>query len=379
MKTLFAALLLSCNGFLFQAPVRYSVSADEVVLPADFDGDGLPEIVTSGNHVDQSGEFSLLRNLGDGTFADERLITTGFGETLEQIADLDRDGVPDVVASSYWQNGIATYRGTPLQFGSRMALDTATHGGPTRAVDYDGDGVTDLVSLSFGSGNPVRLHLFHGRADGTFDPKTTFDTTLAIAATPSLRMRENQLEILASERSGHLGLLRWSPGGLSVSRLEAGPGFDLNSMFVDVNEDGIADVVDTNDGGSEASGNPFEWIFVTLARPDGSFFPRRQLAQPRTMRLPTELRAADLDGDGHVDLLASDFRATTIHWFRGQGTGAFERGVGVDAGGPVNDLAIGDVNHDGRPDVVTANNDHSVSVIMNRGRCSIDRRRAARH
>lgn len=360
-----------CSGLVFQGAVRYAVSADEVVLVADLDGDGAAEIVTSGNHVDEGGAFSVLRNLGGGVFAGEQKIATGFGETLEQVADLDGDGARDLVASSYWQNGLVTYRGMgQLQFGSRAAFDTATHGGPTRAVDYDGDGVTDLVSFSFGSGNPVRVHLFHGRAGGTYDPKTTFDTDLAIAASPSTRVRDGRIEFLVGERSGFLGLVRLTAGGVAVSRLRGGEGFDLNSAFADVNDDGLADVVETSDSG---------WIFVALAKADGGFSGFQQLENLRRMTLPTELRATDLDRDGHVDLVVSDFRDTTVYFFRGLGTGAFAQGVGIAAGGAVNDLAIGDVDGDGWLDIVTANDDHSVSVIVNRVRCPAGRRRAVRH
>jgi hypothetical protein len=80
-------------------PVRHAVSADKAVLLADLDGDGAPEIVTSGNQVDQGSAFSLLPNRGDGTFAGERLVAAGFGERLEDAGDLDRDGVPDLVST----------------------------------------------------------------------------------------------------------------------------------------------------------------------------------------------------------------------------------------------------------------------------------------
>jgi len=371
------AVILAC---WFTSPVRYISSADEVVLLADLDGDAAPEILTSGNHVDEQGAFSLFPNLGDGAFGSERHVQSSFGERLEAVADLNGDGTPDLLASNYWQDGIAIHRGLGLsQFAAGTAYDTATHGGPSRAVDYDRDGLTDIVSFSFGSGNPVRVHLFRGRADGTFDPKTTIETSLAIAASPSARIRDGALEILAGEHSGRLGLFRFAAGGISLTTLDAGPGFDLSSIFADVDGDGISDVVDTNDGGSEADQNPYEWVFVTLARSDGGFLDRKQVMQPRRMTLPTKLRAADIDGDGHVDLIVSDFRETHLHYLRGHGTGSFDEAVAIDAAGPVNDFAVGDVNGDRRPDLVTVNDDHSVSVIMNGGRCGPPRRRAVRH
>lgn len=370
-----------CGSLKFQAPARYAVTADNIVLVADADRDGSPDIITSGNQVDQLSAFSILPNLGNGIFGSERQIPSRLGERLEDVADLNGDGNIDLVVAGYWQNGIAVYRGSGLlQFGSATAMDTATHGGPSRIVDYDGDGKRDIVSFSFGSGNPVRVHLFRGRGDGELDPKQTFETARAIADSPSVRVRDGIVEILANERSGHLLLFRISPTSVSSTTLDAGPGLDLNSTFVDLNGDGIADIVDTNDGGSDASTNSLEWIFVRLARPDGGFGERRQLAHPRRMSFPTELRAGDLDGDGRMDLVAGDFHASTLYYFRGQGDGNFDPALPIDVTGPVNDLAIADLNGDHRLDLVTANNAHSVSVILNGGvDCARTRRRAVRH
>src|SRR4051812_2593993 len=98
-------------GCMFAAPVRYPSTADQVVLVRDLDGDGAPELIASGNQVDELSAFSLLANRGDGTFAAERLIATGFGQKIEEARDLDGDGIPDLLASDYWSNGIAVYRG----------------------------------------------------------------------------------------------------------------------------------------------------------------------------------------------------------------------------------------------------------------------------
>src|SRR5436305_11959782 len=148
------------GGSGFAAPVRYASAADQAVLVRDLDGDGAPEIVASGNQVDQLAAFSLFVNRGDGSFAAERSIETAFGERIEDAGDLDGDGVIDLLASNHWANGIAVHRGRgALHFDPGVAYDTATHGGPSRIVDYDGDGVPDIVSFSFGSGNPVRVHL----------------------------------------------------------------------------------------------------------------------------------------------------------------------------------------------------------------------------
>lgn len=362
------------GGIAFEAPARYPVSADQVVLVHDLNGDGTPDIITSGTHVVAYNAFSLLLNRGDGTFGAERLVASSSGERLEDVGELNGDGNLDLVASNYFANGIVVYRGVgPLQFDGGTAYGTATHGGPSRILDYDRDGVADLVSLSFGSGNPVRVHLFRGDGHGGLSAKTTLDTDLANGDSESSRIVNGTLEILVAEHSGHLGLLRFVNGGVSISRTSAGPGLDRASVFADLNGDGVADIVDAVDDSS-----PTEPIFVTLANGDGTFRERTRLQDPRQVAFPTAVQVADLDGDGRADLIVSDFRADRLLFFRGGGTGNFGSASPIFTGGAANDFKIADVNGDGRPDLLTVNNDHTMSVVINRGPCET-RRRSVRH
>jgi hypothetical protein len=370
------ALADECAGWAgVRAPVRYASSADRAVLVRDLDGDGAPEVIASGNHVDELGALSILSNRGNGTFAAERLLTRGFGETLQDIADLNHDGLPDLLLSDFWSNGIVIYLGKgALQFDQGSRYETATHGGPSLIADYDDDGTPDVISLSFGSGNPVRVHLFRGLGDGALASKTTFETQLANGNWPSVRTMNGALEILVSEHSGHLGLLRYMRGAVAVSTIAAGPGIDLSSTFADVNSDGVADIVETDVIESES-----EPIFITLGNADGTFRQRKQLPHPRKVSFPAQVRVRDLDGDGRADLLVSDFGSSSLHLYRGRGAGDFDEGMAIDAASPVNAFDVADVNGDGYPDIVTANSDNTVSVIVNRGPCGPPRRRAAKH
>jgi hypothetical protein len=161
---IFITSLMACDAFAdacigwagVRAPVRYASSAGRIVLVRDLDGDGKPEIIASGNHVDGIGALSLFLNRGDGTFAAEQLVARGVGEELQDIADLNHDGIPDLLTSDYWSNGIVIYLGKgALDFDGGTRYETATHGGPSLIIDYDHNGTPDVISLP--SDRAIRL------------------------------------------------------------------------------------------------------------------------------------------------------------------------------------------------------------------------------
>jgi len=324
----FLAILLAV---CFDAPIRLATSADQAVL---LRGD---DIVASGNQVDEVSGFSLFHN------GIEEVVPGGFGEKVEAVGDLDGDGVAEIVMSDYWSSGIAVYRGAQRTF-----YATATHGGPTLITDFDHDGKPDVISFSFGSGNLVRAHFFRGNGDGTLAPKTTYETDLANAGTPSMRTMNGALEILVSEHARNLAILRYSNGSLSVSRIAAASGVDFACTFADVNGDGIADIVEIDD-------TPL--VSVRIGNADGTFGAPRPLHS--ALAFPLYVHA---DGDA---IVVSGFRSSTLEMFHG-----FGDPIAIDAGGPVNAFAIG------HGEIVTVNEDHTISVIREH---DCGRRHAAAH
>jgi hypothetical protein len=77
--------------------------------------------------------------------------------------------------------------------------------------------------------------------------------------------------------------------------------------------------------------------------------------------------AADLNGDGKLDLAVGNLDSATVNVFLGNGDGTFKPGVDVATGLYPNAMAIGDFNRDGKPDLVLANGSGTVSILLGNG------------
>jgi hypothetical protein len=82
------------------------------------------------------------------------------------------------------------------------------------------------------------------------------------------------------------------------------------------------------------------------------------------------IAAADLDGDGHLDLVSADTTNNRLLWFANDGKGRFTRYLIADKeAGWLERHAVGDINGDGHPDVVIVKNLHGQLVwFQNNGK-----------
>ncbi len=111
---------------------------------------------------------------------------------------------------------------------------------------------------------------------------------------------------------------------------------------------------------------------ITVLRNDGSrnFVPAKSLSVPGGA---FSLVPADFDGDGKVDLaavgLATDANNNSLYVLQNRGSLTFGAAKNYRVAPYPNGIAAGDLNGDGRPDIVTANNSDpdDVSVLLNKG------------
>ena len=106
-----------------------------------------------------------------------------------------------------------------------------------------------------------------------------------------------------------------------------------------------------------------------MGQASGGFSPMSMYATG-TGSSPSDVAVGDINGDGHLDIVAANNSSYTIGILLGQMTGGFASVRNYPLGGtsqPTH-LSLGDVNGDGRPDVVAVStNTITAGVLLNTG------------
>lgn len=155
---------------MFTAGASYALgSQPAAVLLSDMDGDGKPDLVGT-SYAGSS--LSVLLGQGAGVFGAAKTTTTATQPIALQLGDLNKDGRLDAVTTSFdgKQVSVLTGRGD----GTFAGLRNMPVGSMPRAVaiaDLDSDGKLDVIVAN--SGDDV-VTVYLGKGDGTFEPAQNF-------------------------------------------------------------------------------------------------------------------------------------------------------------------------------------------------------------
>jgi len=308
----FVTLLLGVS-LCYAAPVL-ALGPGVTIATADMNGDGIPDLVELSISdstvnvvtVDAEGNFALLPPQ---SFTDITQMSS------VAIADLNGDGIPDVIISD--GSGPAVGVRVLLNDGhGDLAADvsypseTGTGAGPVSVTvaDINGDGKPDLVTAN-GSDGTVSVLINNG--DGSFAAPVTY----------------------AAGKD---------PVAVAVG---------------DVNGDGLRDLVVADSAGNSVQillNDGAGGFAAPVATLDGS--------------APVAVILADVNGDGHPDIVVADQGDNKVAILIGVGDGTFATPVFYGTGPEPGWIAAQDLGGDGRLDLVTANySDGSVSVFANTG------------
>jgi hypothetical protein len=391
------------------------------VAVGDVNRDGIPDIVVTncGNLASEAcpseGAVGVLLGNGDGTF--EAAVSYDSGGDYPKsvaIADVNGDGIPDLVVANY-EGASGSPEGEGVigvllgnGDGTFQTAVTFDPGGiQTNSVavaDVNGDGKPDMVVAENVSGvpccSPSYVGVLLGNGNGTFQPAQIYSAggyvgaSVAVAdvngdGIPDVLLASYCLTLnndTCATSDGTIGVLLGVGNGTfqPVVNYDAGGRFTDSVITADMNGDGIPDIVVANDL-CQSNTTEAGAVAVLLGNGNGTF--QSALIDVTPLKSPLWVSVADFNGDGILDVLfAPDSGGMeTTEILLGNGDGTFESSLleyGFGIYGTGVSVAAADVNGDGRPDIVVANQcfnkeqctktfpESSVGVLLNEYRAA---------
>jgi outer membrane protein assembly factor BamB len=348
-------VLLGNGNGTFQTAVTYNSGGfnPSSIAVADVNGDGKPDLLVTNvcasyGNCPSGGSVSVLLGNGDGTFRAAVAYASGAVDTNSvAVADVNCDGKLDlIVASDCITSGcvngvvgvlLGNGDGT---FQAAVSYETnAVYAYSVAVADVSGDGIPDLLvaNLSNNNGTSGAVSVLLGNGDGTFRAPVIYGS-----------------------------------GGYE----------SLSIAVADVNKDGKLDLVVSNTciNGNNCNNGA---VGVLLGNGDGTFQTAVSYGSGGSDGglVTGSVAVGDVNGDGNPDIVVvnqGNGNEGNLGVLLGNGNGTFQPAVTYGAGGYyATSVGIGDVNGDGKPDLVVANrcmspgsdcgatSDGSVGVLIN--------------
>jgi len=358
-------------------------TAPYAIRAADLNGDGQLDLIVASN---ASGNISVLLNTSapgasTPTFAVAQTFAVGLNPRSISIADFNGDGLPDIVIANYGGNTVSVLLNTTApgassaSFAAQQTFASGSNPSSVASVDLNGDGRPDLIVANNGS-NSVSV-LLNTTAPGAATPSFAAQQTFASAANP-ISVIANDLNgdgkpdiVVANSGAASVSvLLNTTASGAATAAFTAQTSFATGSSPVavsaaDLNGDGKPDLIVVNN-----SSNTVSVLFSTIAAGDvaPSFAAQQTFA---TDAGPTSIAIADANGDGKPDLIVANNGANNLSVLLnlttpGNATPSFAVKQAFAVGANPAAVISADLNSDGKPDLIAANfGDNTVSILFN--------------
>ena len=319
-----------------------------VVLQADFNGDGKPDLFYMNMYGAAS--FDVLLGNGDGTFGTplNTVLPAGFTQFLA-VADVNHDGKPDLI---FGAAPVVLYGPQqPAQIGVMLgngdgtfqpaivtSLPTNTSGMHMTGAtgDFNGDGALDLIIAGTqGSG----IYVLLGNNTGSFTAATVSQQVYASSVFVGDFNGDSREDFLVSTGAGVAVFLGNGDGTFQppvASVLVYGSG---SLLLADMDGDGHPDLLALG----ATSG-----LSIYHGNPDGSFNSNPSGGTSDSGTIEQLVGVADFNGDGILDVVGAGSNGVIM--LLGKGNLAYALPAPYAAGPSPPSVAMGDFNLDGHED-----------------------------
>jgi hypothetical protein len=370
---------------LLTSPTSYSgPTGIRSMILQDVDADGHPDLLIEG----ATGHIDILHGFPDGTFA-----TTSEGGTNSLDPTTGAGGHLIALTASRTLYTAAPAGISALQFPLTLSatLQGLYNAGPSpgsatssyAVADFNGDGTPDLAidspdgiaivfsnpdgtlqtSLAFSAGQPAITG-----ALGSFTSSGKLDAVVTTSAT--------QAKLLPGNDDGTFGSPTAIPAPTPIAPatlpanltgLPADPNLRLASVVAaDLDGDGHPDVIAAFDNIAADHAHPSastpNQLLIWYGNADGTYTTPVVIIPWRNY---TQIAAADMQNDGLPDIILSDGYLVAI--LRNLGSRSYTSGTSnpeqhLLAGAGITSISTADLNHDGATDLVLSNGDAAADV-----------------
>ena len=332
-----ATLFGGGNGFLnvpIPEPPGGSADALPIVAVGDFNGDGIPDIVSTPH-----GGIAISLGNGDGTFAAPLIpnVDAADGINAFGMGDFNDDGITDLLVDDEDTRELTVLLGKgdgAFTVGQSMSFNTQS----IAIADFNGDGKLDLAL----SGS-AQTTILMGNGDGTFTAapnQPQIGSSQVVAADFN---GDGKLDLAVSTSNGATTILLGNGDGTFTAAPNQPQIGSSQVVAADFNGDGKIDLaVSTSDGA----------ISILRGNGDGTFtaastFPAGSNA--------FSLAVGDFNGDGKPDIAVAgvaNFPDHKVTIFTGNGDGTFAAGFDINDAS-AQSLAAADFTGSGTSDLST--------------------------
>ena len=326
------------------------------VFAFDIDNDGDMDVISSAFFDDK---ILWYKNDGEGNFISQHYVAENVLDVRSiYAADIDGDDDLDILSASSEENEIVWYEnldGLGL-FGPKQVISTAVdHVLSVYASDLNGDGFIDVLSASE---DDDKIAWYENDGTGSFGAQQVISTAAEepnTVYTADLDGDGDQ-DVLCTADAEFDDIVAWfeNDGTGSFGEIQEifseTFGTGANDVFAaDLDGDGDLDVLSSSNVAELFWDDKILWYENDGA---GNFGPEIEITDD--INGPNGVFAADLDGDGDQDVLSSALNDHEVVWYENDGTGAFSTKIVIWAAGGASDVYVADLDGNGSPDVLSA-------------------------